>query len=77
MVLDIQITDRTVVIVLSVVTVVAVAVARVWWNLFVSVLVSVLVISLHAILMAPDGGESPYGSLLSGVDEDGGSYVPV
>ncbi|XP_076942927.1 PRA1 family protein D-like [Bidens hawaiensis] len=79
-VFDIEISDRTVVIVLSVVTVAAVAVARVWWNVFVSVLVSALVVSLHAIVMAPDGGESPYGSLLSGGDEDGGArggYVPV
>lgn len=78
-VFDFEIGDRLVLIVLSVITVVAVAVASVWWNLFVSVLISVLVVSLHAILMTPDDSESPYGALLS-VVEDGaerGSYMQV
>ncbi|KAK1430394.1 hypothetical protein QVD17_13098 [Tagetes erecta] len=77
-VFDFEIGDRLVLILLSVITVVAVAVASVWWNLFLSVMISVLLISLHAILMTPDDTESPYGALLSVVDEDGaerGSYM--
>ncbi|KAI3804261.1 hypothetical protein L1987_25678 [Smallanthus sonchifolius] len=77
-VFDFEIGDRLVLILLSVITIVAVAVASVWWNLFVSIVISALVISLHAILMTPDDTESPYGALLSVVDEDGasrGSYM--
>ncbi|KAD4178140.1 hypothetical protein R6Q59_021686 [Mikania micrantha] len=78
-VFDFEIGDRLVLILLSVITIVAVAVASVWWNLFVSILISALLVSLHAILMTPDNAESPYGALLS-VDEDGpsrGSYMQV
>nr|XP_043629004.1 PRA1 family protein D-like [Erigeron canadensis] len=76
---DFEIGDRLVLIGLSVVTIVAVAVSGVWWKLFVSGLISGLVVSLHAILKTTDDdGDSPYGALLSSVDEDGpGSYVPV
>lgn len=73
MVFDFEIGDRVVLIALSVITIVAVAVANVWWKIFVSVLVSVLVVSLHAILRTPDDSESPYGALLSVVDEEDGS----
>lgn len=79
---DFEIGDRLILIALSVVTIVAVAVASVWWNVFISSLIAVLLVSLHAILRTSDfdDNESPYGSLLSGVDEDGhsrGSYTPV
>lgn len=67
--------------VLSVVTVIGVVASGIWWNLFVSGLVSGLFVSLHAVLRGAEGdGESPYGALLSVVDEDvegGGSYMPV
>ncbi|KAJ0769986.1 putative prenylated rab acceptor P [Helianthus annuus] len=79
-VLDFEIGDRMVLIAFSVITIVSVAVAGVWWNLFVSILISVLVISLHAILMTPDDSESPYGALLNVVDEDGpsgGAYMQI
>ncbi|KAJ0435175.1 putative prenylated rab acceptor P [Helianthus annuus] len=68
-----------VLIALSVITIISVAVAGVWWNLFVSILILVLVISLHAIL-TPDDSESPYGALLNVVDQDGpsgGAYMQV
>nr|GEV01584.1 PRA1 family protein D-like [Tanacetum cinerariifolium]GEW32924.1 PRA1 family protein D-like [Tanacetum cinerariifolium] len=80
-VFDFELGDKVVLIGLGVVTVVGVAVSGIWWNLLVSVLVSGLVVSLHAVLRAAEGdGESPYGALLSVVDddlEDGGSYMPV
>ncbi|KAI3717623.1 hypothetical protein L1987_69356 [Smallanthus sonchifolius] len=69
--LDFEIGRRLIVILLSVVTVVAVAASGIWWNIFVSVLISTLVVCLHAILRTPDDvEESPYGALLSVVDED-------
>ncbi|KAK9058998.1 hypothetical protein SSX86_021617 [Deinandra increscens subsp. villosa] len=80
MVFDFEIGDRLVLISLSVITIVAVAVASVWWNLFVSILISALLVSLHAILMTPEDTDSQYGALLSVVDEDGpsrGSYMQV
>ncbi|XP_071690326.1 PRA1 family protein F2-like [Rutidosis leptorrhynchoides] len=78
-VFDFEIGDRMILIALSVVTIVAVAVAGVWWNIFISSLIAILLVSLHAILRTSDfdDHESPYGSLLSGTDEERGSYVPV
>ncbi|KAI3664291.1 hypothetical protein L6452_25979 [Arctium lappa] len=78
-VFDFELGGRLVMIVLSVVTVVALAVTSVWWNVFLSVLISALVIFLHAILRTPDDAddmESPYGALLSVVDEDGPARGP-
>ncbi|MFS7904095.1 putative prenylated rab acceptor P [Helianthus anomalus] len=68
-----------VLIALSVITIISVVVAGFWWNLFVSILISILVISLHVIL-TPDDSESPYGALLNVVDQDGlsgGAYMWV
>nr|GFB57756.1 PRA1 family protein D-like [Tanacetum cinerariifolium] len=51
--------DKLISIILGVVTVIGVAVSGIWWNLLVSVLVSGLGVSLHAILRAAEGdGES-------------------
>ncbi|KAK9065138.1 hypothetical protein SSX86_016521 [Deinandra increscens subsp. villosa] len=70
-VLDFEIGQRFLVILLSVVTLVALAATSIWWNIFLSVFISALVVSLHAILRTPDDiEESPYGALLSVVDED-------
>lgn len=79
-VFDFEIGDRLVLISLTLVTIVSVAVAGVWWNLFLTVLMAALLVCLHAILRTPDDIESPYGALLSVVDEDGasgGSYMQV
>ncbi|KVH87462.1 PRA1 family protein D-like [Cynara cardunculus var. scolymus] len=78
-VFDFEVGGRLVVILLSVVTVVALAATSVWWNIFVSALISALVVLLHAILRTPDDAddmESPYGALLSVVDEDGPARGP-
>ncbi|KAL4567334.1 hypothetical protein LXL04_022916 [Taraxacum kok-saghyz] len=77
-VFDFELGGRLVLISLIVSTIVAVAVAGVWWNIFLSVVISALVVSLHAILRTPDDAESHYGALLSVVDEDGpsrGAYM--
>ncbi|XP_024961205.1 PRA1 family protein D-like [Cynara cardunculus var. scolymus] len=79
-VFDFEIGDRLVLISLTLITIVSVAVSGVWWNLFLTILISALLICLHAILRTPDDIESPYGALLSVVDEDGasrGSYMQV
>lgn len=79
-VFDFEIGDRLVLISLTLITVVSVAVAGVWWNLFLTILMAALLVCLHAILRTPDDIESPYGALLSVVDEDGpsrGSYTQV
>ncbi|CAI9277784.1 unnamed protein product [Lactuca saligna] len=79
-VFDFEFGDRLVLISLIVITIVAVAVAGVWWNIFLSIVIAGLLVSLHAILRTPDDTESPYGALLSGVDEDGdsrGAYMQV
>ncbi|KAI3700795.1 hypothetical protein L2E82_45433 [Cichorium intybus] len=79
-VFDFEFGDRLVLISLSVITIVAVAVAGIWSNLFISILIAALLVSLHAILRTPDDSESQYGALLSVVDEDGpsrGAYMQV
>ncbi|KAI3693117.1 hypothetical protein L6452_32947 [Arctium lappa] len=73
-VFDFKIGDRLVLISLTLITIVSVVVAGVWWNLFLTILMAALLVCLHAILRTPDDIESPYGALL---DEDGGSYMQV
>ncbi|KAM0004366.1 putative prenylated rab acceptor P [Helianthus debilis subsp. tardiflorus] len=79
-VFDFEIGHRLIVILLSVVTVGALGVTSVWWNVFLSVLISALVVLVHASLRTPDDvEESPYGALLSVVDDDvdAGPYTLV
>ncbi|KAL7600608.1 hypothetical protein Lser_V15G23308 [Lactuca serriola] len=78
-VFDFEIGQRLLVISLLAVTAFALAVTRVWWNVFLSFLISILVVCLHAILRTPDDAddmESPYGALLSVVDDDGPGRGP-
>ncbi|KAI3524001.1 hypothetical protein L1887_02581 [Cichorium endivia] len=78
-VFDFEIGQRLVVIFLSMVTALALALTSTWWNVILSFLISALVVCLHAILRTPDDAddmESPYGALLSVVDEDGPGKGP-
>lgn len=64
--------DRVVLIFLSVVTVGALGLTRVWWNVVVSLLIGGVIVCFHAAMRAPedvDDMESPYGALLSVVDD--------
>ncbi|XP_076886186.1 PRA1 family protein D-like [Bidens hawaiensis] len=63
--------QRFIAIVLAVVVIFALTVTHIWWNVFLSVLISAAVVLLHASLRTPDDvEESPYGALLSVIDED-------
>ncbi|KAJ9537140.1 hypothetical protein OSB04_029873 [Centaurea solstitialis] len=79
-VFDFELGRRMVVILLTVITFVALGFASVpRSNIFMSVLISAVVVFLHAILRTPDDAddmESPYGALLSVVDEDGPARGP-
>lgn len=72
--------EWVVLIFLYLITFVALVLANVWWNVFVSVLIGGFVVCVHAALRAPedvDDMESPYGPLLSVVDSPRGSYNRV
>ncbi|CAI9757336.1 unnamed protein product [Fraxinus pennsylvanica] len=64
---------------LLVLTLLAVSWTKVWWNIFISLIVGSAIVLLHAVLRAPEEVEedSPYGSLLNVVDDPRGDYASV
>ncbi|XP_052206905.1 PRA1 family protein D-like [Diospyros lotus] len=79
-VFDFPIDDRLMLIVLGLVTVLDLFLSHIWWNVFVSLVISAVMLGLHAVIRAPedvDDQESPYGALLSVVDSPRGEYSQV
>ncbi|CAA2955646.1 PRA1 family D-like [Olea europaea subsp. europaea] len=64
---------------LLVLTLVAVLWTKVWWNIFISLIVGAVIVLLHGVLRAPEEVEedSPNGSLLNVVDDPRGDYSSV
>ncbi|XP_016511468.1 PRA1 family protein D-like [Nicotiana tabacum] len=68
--------DRFVLGFLSLVTVVALLVAKIWTNVFVSIGFGIVILCVHGALRAPEDQEdSPYGALLS--ESPRGEYTIV
>ncbi|KAK4258082.1 hypothetical protein QN277_007582 [Acacia crassicarpa] len=72
--------DRAVVVGLGLITLVALILTHVWLNVFLSIVIGIVVVCLHAAFrgtedLVMDDQESPYGPMLSG--GTGGPYVPV
>ncbi|XP_028784198.1 PRA1 family protein D-like [Neltuma alba] len=72
--------DRAVAIGLGIITVVALILTHVWLNVFVSLVIGIALVCLHAAFrgtedLVMDDQESPYGPMLSG--GTAGPYAPV
>ncbi|XP_027165017.1 PRA1 family protein E-like [Coffea eugenioides] len=77
-ILNFEISDKIVLGLLGLVTLVALIFAKVWLNVVVSVVIGVVIVCLHGALRAPEEDlESPYGSLLSDVTSPSGDYTMV
>ncbi|XP_076955765.1 PRA1 family protein D-like [Bidens hawaiensis] len=70
--------QRLIAVILALVVILSLTVTHVWWNVFLSVLVSAIVVLLHASFRTPDDvmEESPYCALLSVIDEDENARGP-
>ncbi|CAK9148314.1 unnamed protein product [Ilex paraguariensis] len=76
-VLDRTIDDRFVLGFLCLLTVFALILANVWWNVIVSGMIGFVIVCLHAVIRTPEDEESLYGALLSDSDSPRGRYARV